>query len=131
MVRKPLEMWCIRVKSRTRRDAKHLAFIRKLYCCSCGGTGSQAAHIRIGTDGGAGLKPSDRYTVPLCGDCHRRQHEIGERSFHVSLDKVHKLADDLYAISGNVEKGNLLVWRYWNGNSGGNTRALEKEKSRA
>lgn len=42
----------------------------------------QAAHVRIGTDGGTGLKPSDRYALPLCEGAHLGdQHTAGERQF--------------------------------------------------
>ncbi|MFL6728287.1 MAG: putative HNHc nuclease [Sphingomicrobium sp.] len=41
----------------------------------------ECAHVRIGTDGGAGLKPSDRWVISLCRSHHREQHEIGELSF--------------------------------------------------
>lgn len=41
----------------------------------------EVAHIRIGTDGGTSLKPSDYFTVSLCKLCHAEQHSIGERTF--------------------------------------------------
>lgn len=41
----------------------------------------EAAHIRIGTDGGTGFKPSDWWTLPLCDKHHAEQH-TGERSFY-------------------------------------------------
>ena len=28
-----------------------------------------------------GLKPSDRWCISLCKDCHARQHQIGEIGF--------------------------------------------------
>ena len=68
-------------KSKRLRDPKHLASVRKMRCASCGKSPSQAAHIRIGTDGGIGIKPSDCYTMPLCSDCHTKQHNQGEASF--------------------------------------------------
>jgi hypothetical protein len=37
--------------------------------------------VRGGTDGGIGLKPSDRWLVSLCVDHHAEQHRIGEREF--------------------------------------------------
>jgi hypothetical protein len=63
-------------------------------------------HIRIGTDGGTGLKPSDRYTVPGCNRCHHRQHQIGERTFwaEVGIDPIW-VADDLWEISPSSELG--------------------------
>jgi hypothetical protein len=41
----------------------------------------ECAHVRTGTDGGTGLKPSDRWAISLCRDHHREQHRIGERAF--------------------------------------------------
>lgn len=79
------------------RDSKHLKFIRTLPCCKCrANQPSEAAHIRIGTDGGTGKKPSDKYTVPLCHNCHHEQHQIGERSFWGDVDKAKALAESLY-----------------------------------
>lgn len=61
---------------------KHRDFVRGHACSACGSTISiEVAHIRIGTDGGTGLRPSDYYTVSLCKLCHAEQHTIGERTF--------------------------------------------------
>ena len=72
---------------------------------------NQAAHVRIGTDGGAGMKPSDRYTVPLCVVCHARQHK-GELSFWAELriDPLN-VAFRLWTISGDQEAGERIVFR--------------------
>lgn len=50
-------------------------------------TSTEAAHIRF-TDRrvakinpGIGQKPHDHWTVPLCGECHRRQHSQNEQEF--------------------------------------------------
>lgn len=80
----------------------HLAFIRSLPCCRCGKSPSQAAHVRMGTGGGMGMKPDDRYTVPLCADCHRRQHDVGERAFWGD-DPVHFLAGYLWESAGGKD----------------------------
>lgn len=61
----------------------HLQWLRTLMCCVRGclaSTPSEAAHCRRGTDGGMGMKPSDRWAVPLCKTHHREQHR-GERTF--------------------------------------------------
>ena len=82
------------------RDDKHLKFIRSLPCCVCLKTFTvQAAHIRKGNDGGAGLKPSDCYTVPLCYECHIKQHTMGEVSFWGDIDKATQLASKLYILT--------------------------------
>jgi hypothetical protein len=77
------------------RCPSHLSWIRG-HCCAiegkpghtCGGK-IEAAHVRIGTDGGMGVKPSDFYTIPLCAEGHALQHAIGEpafeRAFKISM----------------------------------------------
>jgi hypothetical protein len=41
----------------------------------------ECAHVRNGTDGGTGLKPSDRWSISLCRYHHAEQHKIGEYAF--------------------------------------------------
>ncbi len=81
------------------RNPEHLAWIRSLPCtvrgCSSG-EGSEAAHVRINTRGGMGLKPPDRWTVPLCHGHHHEQHQIGHRAF----DEKH--AVDLRAVAAEL-----------------------------
>ena len=40
--------------------------------------------VRIGTDGGIALKPSDRWIISLCAGHHREQHQLGERRFQTT-----------------------------------------------
>jgi len=47
------------------RSVKHLNFIRSLPCYISEQEPSQACHIRILSDGGTGLKPSDYLTLPF------------------------------------------------------------------
>lgn len=91
------------------RDAKHLKFIRQLPCCVCLRMDTvQAAHIRKGLPahekGGMGMKPHDKWTLPMCHFCHAKQHEVGEVSFHFDMPLVIMLASKLYQFSGNKEK---------------------------
>lgn len=87
------------------RDSKHLKFIRTLPCCVCLRMDTvQAAHIRKNTDGGMGLKPSDRYVTPLCYECHSRQHSRGEVTFWGDINKPIELANALYLMTGDKEK---------------------------
>lgn len=77
-------------KAARERNEKHLALIRKCPCVSCGkDQGCDAAHIRQAAPGkppiGMGLKPDDKFTVPLCHDCHLRQHSVGEKPFFAAL----------------------------------------------
>lgn len=41
----------------------------------------ECAHVRLGTNGGTAIKPSDWWTVPLCSVHHLEQHTIGEPAF--------------------------------------------------
>ena len=74
-----------RTKVDDRRQPRHREWIRLLTCLGCGASPQrvmmECAHVRNGTDGGTGLAPSDRYTVPLCVDCHWEQHKDGEVTF--------------------------------------------------
>lgn len=68
------------------RSSAHLAYVRTLRCASCGADGRaenpiEAAHIRKGTDGGASVKPSDFFVLPLDAMHHKVQHLIGEPRF--------------------------------------------------
>ncbi len=97
----------------TRRAAKHLAFIRRLSCVACGRAApSEAAHVRRGTDGGTALKPSDKFSVPLCTECHATQHG-GELTFWTTMGSLNPLdlAASLWAVSGDVEAGERIVYR--------------------
>ena len=69
-------------KDAGKRSPAHRTWVRGHACCACGATAAiECAHVREGTDGGMGLKPSDRWTISLCRDCHTRQHQIGEGPF--------------------------------------------------
>lgn len=102
---------------RVKNDA-HLAFIRTLPCVCClNNIETQAAHIRFSDarvckdNAGIGAKPSDCWTVPLCGTHHTQQHNVGdERAFWESygIDPIN-LAMALYCNSGNYDAGTRLV----------------------
>ena len=71
-------------RSTTERECpSHRAWVRRHHCCvaGCLNVPIECAHVRTGTDGGIGLKPSDRWTVSLCSAHHAEQHRIGERRF--------------------------------------------------
>lgn len=60
---------------------------------------SQCAHIRHGTGGGMGLKPSDDWCVPLHWREHILQHEIGEQAYwEDKLDKAKDVAQKLHRL---------------------------------
>ena len=75
----------LRQREPRERDEKHLNYIRSLPCCVCAdNTSTEAAHIRTAALGygkahtGMAEKPSDKWTLPLCGRCHREQHAFGD-----------------------------------------------------
>ena len=64
-----------------KRSPAHRAWIRGFACSACGSTTAiECAHVRRASNAGMGIKPSDAFTVSLCGDCHRASHN-GEQSF--------------------------------------------------
>lgn len=77
------------------KSAAHCNFVRGHHCCVSGCTDLpiEVAHVRAGSDGGMGRKPSDFYTISLCRDHHAEQHRIGEATFA----KLHGL--DLHALA--------------------------------
>src|SRR5215831_15985701 len=99
----------------------HLAFVRQLSCVACGRAApSDAAHVRTGTDGGTGMKPGDRYAIPLCAACHAKQHRVGELTFWSTLriDPVNGLYGcGLYRPMSRPEsvrsfgRANVSIWR--------------------
>ena len=78
----------LRQRQPRQHDNKRLEFIRSLPCCICkDDTTTEAAHIRTGSlahgknPTGMQEKPSDKWTVPLCGRHHREQHTMNEMEF--------------------------------------------------
>ena len=77
----------------------HLAWLRGFQCIvrGCKNEPVEAAHVRVGTDGGTGMKPSDVWAVPVCREHHRSSsgsiHYAGERTF----ERIHRL--DLRALA--------------------------------
>ena len=70
----------------------HRAWVRKHKCSvpACDQLPIECAHVRRGTDGGMGLKPSDSWCISLCTQHHAEQHRIGEGAFekHHGVDLV-------------------------------------------
>ena len=75
-------------KKSSRTCAAHRAWVRRHRCSvrGCLGLPIECAHVRQGTDGGVGLKPSDRWTIILCKHHHLEQHELGEPAFEAKYD---------------------------------------------
>src|SRR5262249_37645642 len=98
---------------RYRKRAQHLAFIRQLPCTGCGQPApTEAAHVRSGSDAATGVKPSDRFSLPLCTECHALQHQFGELRFWsvLRIDPLN-VAFRLWTMSGDVKAGERIVFR--------------------
>ena len=89
-----------------RRSPAHRAWVRGYACSACGSTvGIECAHVRTGTDGGTGIKPSDKWCISLCGECHREQHLWGERVFETTKGiDMKALAEEFYRASPHRHK---------------------------
>lgn len=96
------------------RCPSHLQWVRSRYFCCVPTTslvvqaddripcseGTEAAHVRLGTDGAMGVKPGDCYVVPLCPAHHAQQHRIGEATFWALYRAdPYKIAAKLWAVS--------------------------------
>lgn len=105
------------IKNPRVRDEKHLAFIRKLPCCVCkNDISTEAAHIRFSdarvdkVNAGVGQKPDDAWTLPLCSECHRKQHAQNERKFwhDAGIDAIF-YAMALHRVTGDHARGCKIV----------------------
>lgn len=78
----------------------HRSWVRRHHCSvpGCRSLPIECAHVRSGTDGGTGLKPSDRWCLSLCRAHHLEQHNLGERQFETKYDV------DLRAIAGEFAR---------------------------
>lgn len=91
---------------RGKRSPAHRAWVRGFACCACGSTTAiECAHVRKGTDGGTGIKPSDKWTISLCRDCHSMSHMQGEETFQKAHGiNMKKLAEEFFKASPHRHK---------------------------
>ena len=82
-------------KSDGEKDGDYLAMVRQCPCLKCGMEPSEAAHLRMasaafGKASGMQKKPHDKWTLPLCSQCHRvardAQHNRNEQVFWDEID---------------------------------------------
>lgn len=99
-------------------DPDHLAFIRQCDCLCCyDNISTEAAHIRFSEpriakfNPGVGQKPDDKFVVPLCGSCHRSQHDAGNERKWWDERNINSLlvALALYSVSGDHEKAAQII----------------------
>jgi len=103
-----------RPKPKDRIRRQHDDYVRSLgVCIACGRAGPvDLMHVRSGADGGMGLKPSSRFTLPGCHACHMEQHQRGELTFwgELGIDAMDYCAR-LWAVSGDREAGLRTISR--------------------
>lgn len=90
-----------------KRSPAHRAWVRSHQCSvpGCLSMPIEAAHVRRGTDGGMGQKPSDIWCISLCRDHHTEQHTIGESSFEARHGiNMRALAEEFFARSPHRSK---------------------------
>jgi len=82
-------------KTKAKKAADYLDFIRKLPCCVTGKHGVEAAHLSFANPRfchygrGKGTKASDSWALPLCPEEHRRQHSMAEDAYWYNCTLVH------------------------------------------
>jgi hypothetical protein len=87
------------------RFPAHLAWIRSLPCTIAGCNGhAEAAHVRQASGGGMGLKPDDRFALPLCHRHHAYQHRVG----HAAFDREYGIESRAIALQLAARGGVLL-----------------------
>ena len=98
-------------------DEGYLARIRQLDCTCCGNNiETQAAHVRFPDrradkrPTGNSEKPDDRWTLPLCGTCHTKQHRMNEREFYrqAGIDPIF-VCLALSRVDADHERGNRII----------------------
>ena len=113
-----------RMRSERVHDDKHLASIRKLPCLCCGMEPcGEAAHVRMssaahGKPNTGTRKADDKWTLPLCHECHMRQHSEGELTFwyRVGVSAVH-LCVELFKRTGDIDAMRSVVMQSFRGRS--------------
>lgn len=99
------------------RNTKYLNWLRTQSCVISSRKAQCAHHVRLGTNGGTSLKPSDYFCIPLLHEYHTTGsfalHIIGEESFfnHFKLSATElflkyliKYADEKLSLNFNLEK---------------------------
>lgn len=90
----------------------HTAWIRG-HCCTvpgCEARKIEAHHVRKGVPadeaGGTGIKPHDKWLVPLCRDHHQEAHDLGADTF----DAKHGIT--LLDVAKEGQRTSPHAWRW-------------------
>jgi len=97
-------------------DRNHLAMVRRLPCCVCGGDyGRREAHHLLRTgEHGMGRKSSDRWALPLCDHDHSVLHAAGDEEAFLARHGVdgRALASSLWAARGDQEAMERVAFNF-------------------
>jgi hypothetical protein len=111
----------LRLRDASNSDPVYLSSIRACPCLRCGmDPAHEAAHVSMnsgahGKHNSFGKKAADRWTVPLCGACHREdkdsQHKVGELPFwnDVGINPL-LVCSRLYAARDDFVKMRAIVF---------------------
>lgn len=107
-----------RMRSERVHDEKHLALVRRCMCIGCRmDPAGSAAHVRMSSAAHSKpntgtRKPDDKWTLPLCHECHMYQHRAGELTFwhRVGLSALHWCVE-LYKVTGDLNAMRAVVMR--------------------
>lgn len=97
----------------SKRDNKRLEQVRSLPCCQCGASPrSQAAHSNFGIHGkGKGIKADDRYTLPLCHECHADlDQNLSQQTRQQQLDWFERKLKFIDEVLNDQSKGEASVF---------------------
>lgn len=106
-------------KERPGMSEEHVECIRSLPCCTCRKRPrSQIHHLKAGTgERGAGLRSTDKWGVPLCGDCHDGVERAGSRNEKKWFEErglgSNELARDLWLNTGDVPRMLRVLQAHW------------------
>ena len=97
----------------SKRDNKRLEKIRSLPCCQCGASPrSQAAHSNFGQHGkGKGVKADDRYTIPLCYECHAGlDQNLSQQTRQQQLDWFERKLKFIDGVLNDIEQDEATLF---------------------
>ena len=86
-------------KFKNHRDPKYLKWLREQKCVVSGKKAQCAHHIRLGTNGGSSLKPSDYFCIPLINSYHT-----------TGSDALHIIGEDTFLKKFNLNKTELFIY---------------------
>lgn len=81
------------------RNSKYLKWLRTQKCIVSGMPADCAHHIRLGTNGGQGIKPSDYFCIPLTDEFHT-----------VGSNSVHRIGEETFLMINDIEKVEFFIF---------------------